>query len=410
MRIAGPGIASAAATILLIASAVPARAEDLIRLKSGVVVRGRIVVETDAAVTIELEPTVKVSYSRGQIATIVRGPAPVPDDAPKVPDPAKAEAGAVAGGAPAGVPQGPMNDLVVRVGPGGVPRRLPPVGLMPSRDFEFYLRRVAASQRKPMAQLSAEERQQALDLAIRDELLFQGALADGTLKDDYCRWYVTSIYKSARTRTPVDPQAATEADLLAYYQAHPEEFRMPVRVRLEVVELPADATDDERQRALAETRATPGAKRWNDAGWVEAGRQEPSEEFETGALRLKVGEMDLLQSATGMHLYRCSQREESGLQPFDAGKVRFALLNAKVRANEAVLEAEVGGDTGPGNVSEALLRKALEAGAAREAQCFLRIINTWLDKKGLRSGPENASPALLAELKRRFPVTVLVAQ
>jgi len=176
MRTAGSGLLALAALAALLALPSPLRAEDVIRLKSGIVLRGRIVAETDASVTIEVQPSVRVSYSRGQIASIVRDPsppAPAPPADPKAPKPAPCSSPAPAVAAPpppADVPQGPMADLVVRVGPGGVPRRLPPVGLMPRRDFEFYLRRVAVPLRKSPEQMTADERKRALDLAIRDDL------------------------------------------------------------------------------------------------------------------------------------------------------------------------------------------------------------------------------------------------
>jgi hypothetical protein len=203
-----------------------------------------------------------------------------------------------ASGTPAGgagyVHQGPLKDLVAKVGPGGVPRSLRPLGLLPSRDFGFHLKRIAVKSGKDAGALGPAERRQALDAAIRDELLFQGALADGILGDDYCRTRVIEAFKSHETKSGFDT----------------------------------------RDKSLEEIGA------------------------------------------------EVKRREEQ--------------LMAKVRGTHPGLPDE-----------EALFRSALEAGAAREAQVYLRIINTWLDRRKLPADPEKAPPELIEELKRRFPVEVV---
>jgi hypothetical protein len=74
--------------------------------------------------------------------------------------------------APAGnvfVEQGPLEDLLARVGRGGVPRR----------EFEYFLGRAAAAQGVAVENISAASRRALLEHAVKLETLFQAALEGG---------------------------------------------------------------------------------------------------------------------------------------------------------------------------------------------------------------------------------------
>ncbi len=170
---------------------------------------------------------------------------------------------------------------------------------------------------------------------IESEEDFQQALvSSGMEREDFLEQVRTNLLIQQVMGREVQPRIVVkEEDLRRYYQAHPEEFRLPVRLRLrEVVVLDADASPgeveelardlrqallegeegEERIAGLAEEgRTTP----WIDLGWVGPG--DLDRELEAAVFDLAEGEISPpVRARGGLHLIRVMERREAELQEF----------------------------------------------------------------------------------------------
>lgn len=361
---------------------------DEVELKNGSAFSGKIVAEDDTTVTVRLDQGGSLTFEKSQVAKIRRGEidqggGPSDDGTKTIEEPDGHQKAPAGPHTPrSGVEQGPLEDLVARVGPGGVTRK----------GFEVYLLIYARDHGKEAASL--EEKRQALEPAIVDEMIFQASLAEGALEDEHVRWSVTSVYKSDETVAKVDPREFTEEELRAYYDAHPEEFTKPAAVRLEGKRIGSE----EEEAAILEAmeRGETPAGGFDDQGWMELETPGPlSEDDRALLMALLVGEVSpVFEVFGGMKIvYRCAERREAVKKDFEEsrGRAKFLLLGEKT----SELGAGLGDD-------DAAYREALKKGVHRRPECRPYIINMYLDRK--KQTKEEAA----AELRSRFDVEVLL--
>lgn len=364
--------------LLMCLFAAPLLADEVI-LKNGSSFAGTITEETDTSVTIRMDSGA-MTFEKSRVERIVRaeGAAPAPD----VPSPAKT------------IEQGPLEDLVARVGPGGVTRS----------ELGVYLLIYARDHGKEAKTL--EEQREALEPAIEDELVFQAALADGALDDEYVRWSISSVYKSMETVAKVEPQEFTEGELRAYYDAHPDAFTTPAAVRLEGIRVDHLSEEELADAEAAMRRGETPASELTDSGWLEPTESAPvSKEDLAILLALKPGEVaPVVRALGGIHfLYRCTDRREGELKSFEEsrGRAKFLLAGEKVDEKSGELSKRFEGGAGA-TEEERIFRAALAAGVHRRPECRPYIVNAWLQKNNAKKGE------IAPELRKRFAVEVLL--
>ena len=289
--------------------------------------------------------------------------------------------------------QGPLEDLVARVGPGGVTRQ----------DFQVYLLIFARDHGKEAT--TPEERRQALEPAIVEEMIFQASLTEGALDDEHVRWSVTSVYKSDETVARVDPQEFTEDQIRAYYDAHPEEFTEPAAVRLEGKRIDSEEEEGAIIEALARGETPAGG--FSDQGWLELETQGPISENDRGILlALLVGEVSpVIEVFGGLKIvYRCAERRDARTKSFEEsrGRAKFLLLGEKVGDKAGELDSRLEREDPGGTAEDRLYREALKEGVHRRPECRPYIINMYLDRK------KQTKDEAAAELRARFDVEVLL--
>lgn len=373
--------------IVVLVLALPLIADE-VELKNGSAFSGKIVAEDDTTVSIRIDQGGTLTFEKSQVAKIRRGEMEQsggPSDGGTKPvelPPGQERKGPKPDLPASGVEQGPLEDLVVRVGPGGVT----------SQEFEVYLRIYARDH--GMEATTPEERRKALEPAIVDEMIFQAALAEGALYDEYVHWSVLSVYKSSETVEKVDPQDFTEEQLHAYFDAHPEEFTEPAAVRLEGKRIDSEEEEAAIVEALQRGETPPGG--FSDQGWLEPDTQGPiSDEARSALLGLGVGEVSSVIDVFGglRIVYRCAERREPRKKDFEEcrGRVKFLLLGEKA--------SELGEGLGD---DDAVYQEALKKGVHRRPECRPYIINMYLD------GRKQKKDEAAAELRSRFSVEVLL--
>jgi hypothetical protein len=294
------------------------------------------------------------------------------------------------------------DSLVARVGPGGVTRR----------EYDFWLLKTGNQVlHKPPRDFTAAERRQALDAAIDDELIFQGAVADGILDDSYIRWSITSLYKSRHVAGQMRPDEYTEQQIEDYYKAHPEEFTEPAQVQVSSLRFGPKTTKDDLDHALGEVRRESATADFvRSSVPIKKGHMEPFPgEVLNPLVDLEVNAISepIRDNFGTWYIFRIESKKKEELIPLDKarGKVKFALLNAEgQRRNKQLEDQAKAGAQSAETVDDALFRKAMDEGGAREVSTHLRIVNTYLAKRKIER------TELLAEMRRRFQVEVLIQE
>lgn len=394
------------AALVLVAGSILALADE-VELKSGDILTGRVVKEDEERVVLDRGGGNRIEVPRDQVKEVRK---PGGGDRSPADPPAGGEA-------PPGAPP-PAASLVARVGPGGVTRP----------ELNPYLARFG----RPEDWEYNDAWAKAIPLAIDDELLLQGAIADGILADGQVRAAVleafeTKIREGTRTLPPLSeeglgalsPEARErvrryyekrrrqeagsappipEAELRAYYEAHRDRFARPANVQFEFVGfrpgVPAADLEPRRDALVAKADAE-GA--WGLA--MQAATKGgafmllPRETVDALA-DYPVGQVSpvLALPAGGCVLLRARKRVEARTLPFEEAKdeIRAAIL--------------AGGGAGgsPAAEEETRFQAALRAGVPREPQIRRRIVDAWLKKTGL------SSEAALPDLRNRFPVQILL--
>ncbi len=294
------------------------------------------------------------------------------------------------------IPQGPLENLVAKVGPGGVTKG----------DYDFQLLKLANSKGKKIDALSKEERKTAFDTAIEEELVFQGALADGALKDDYICWMIISQHKSDSTTAKINPEAFTEEELQKFYKANPKKFTTPAEVHAEGMKFPTES-DEEIKKVIKQAAEKPdAAKGWVDVGWIKEGNVGGglTPDVCDQIVKLKKGQVSGIIFDKAMRMkcvFRAVERTEGQLLTYEEakGKIKFELIGVKQEEMQKKLVAQ-SGKKGMSE-DEILLNAGLQAGTHRFITIRNYIIPAYLAKK------KGTREQVLPDLKKRFKVEIL---
>lgn len=297
------------------------------------------------------------------------------------------------------VPQIPSNELVAIIGQGGLTKS----------EYDFYLLRLANRSGKNVKSLSAEERKNALNEGLDDEILFQAALSEGALNDSYIRFMMSSLFRSKETVSPIRPDQFKDTELRAYYDAHQKEFAEPAESHIKGAKFNSKANASNFIKTLKQSKDPASSPELNDLGWVSEGKQmvELPAELSNKVAKLKKGQISEPLSASFSkdicYVFICTEQKEARLVPYEEakGKIKFALLNQKQKENYEILLKKMGFDPQKISEEDALFLSALNRGLHRDISVRQRCINTYVAKKKAKR------EQLLPELKKKYPVKLL---
>lgn len=150
-----------------------------------------------------------------------------------------------------------------------------------------------------------------------DEALAEGAITTEELREQTRRELTVEEYFSRQVFARV---AVTDADVEAYYKAHPQEFAHPAEVHAEQIlvsdqdtarKVQAELKKGGRFEELARKYSiSPDAKVGGDLGWFSAGQM--PEVFDQTCFALKAGQTsDVVASPYGYHLFKVLEKREA---------------------------------------------------------------------------------------------------
>lgn len=348
---------------------------DEVVLKNGSAFEGRIVEETKDRISIDIGSGI-LKFEKSTVARITR-------DAEAPADPAPEPMG------PSGIPQALEGELVANVGPGGVTRKE-----LADRVYGYTRGDSGLDDLSPM------EAQVYLDPLVDDELLFQGAIADGVFDDPAVRRRLCEVQLSAQG---VDTRlvGGSDADLKAWYNAHRDELIEAKRLFVRGAKIEDFATfttdwDLERFRDhVARLKAAgPNDKVWDAEGWVGRDEEFMGPRTYTMLKNVRKGDWsnDIVCDDQCVWVFKVFEREDAEAPPpFEKCRDRVRMLMAA----EVAKAVEAG-------TTEETFRAALAAGLHRNSYLRAFVIETYVTKR-------KASRAdLLTEMRERFRVTVLL--
>lgn len=393
------------AVALACSIALPAHADKVV-LKNGHTLEGKITRETDQELSLQTKDGL-MTLAKKLVKEILRTAA----DA----TPASSKGGKT-GGATSGpaavrsatadlalIPR--LDDPVARVGAGGISRR----------EFEIYLTRRAREAEQDVAALNTSDRREVLQQAIEDEIVYQCALEDGMLRDEYVRDRIVQAFRSRNTTAQIDPRTFTEEELRAYYDAHPETFTIPAAVNLEYLEFERDTPIADLERSVATARTEPTTlSGWKPGGWLKPGDQIVLALPELAeVLRLPVGGVSnpIKNMSGNPTIFRVKEKEEPRLPDFAdiREKVRFHLIGQKQQELERGLSQSLAQTDDGLDENERLFRAALQAGQARDFMLRKYIINAYLARLGHDPSLKDTKPReeVMPPLRARCVVEII---
>lgn len=362
---------------------------DVLTLVSGRVYEGEVMIETKESIVFRTDNTF-MTIPRREIESLVRSSAPAPVEQPR-----RAPSAPRRFVATIYVPQGPLTDLVVRVGSGGVTRS----------EYAKFLQQEARAAGKSVSELSGEERRRALERAIEEEMLFQGALVAGLHNTTSLRQALIASCRERHTAGRVKPDDVSEGELRAYYEAHKESFVKPPGVRVKMRRFGPGVPRPEIAAAWEAARTNPvEATGWKEFGWVRPGTEieqlmRADVEY---LLTLQSNEVSkLITDAFGTSfMFWVVEREEREARAYE--DVREEILKRVIQERRERLEAEFAREMeaqrGPLSMDDAIFQRALEEGIHREEALRRQLIELYLSTKNV------SRDHLLADLRAMFPV------
>ena len=300
------------------------------------------------------------------------------------------------------IPHRSSDNLVARVGSsGGVTQaELRPYLLIAMRD----------SGKASIEELTEAERRQALTHAVEDEMIFLEAVKAGVLEDSYMKWRIAETYRSRETAGRIHPELYAESELLAYYNAHPEEFMEPAKLKLKALEFYPDTPTSETNQILEKAKSDPNSvENWKDFGWVDVGYEPIKNIFDDheAIFGMQKGAVSGIHKSSThvLYIFWAEDRKEAEPIPFEKarGKVKFAMVNAESQDLNTKLTSGLRGQdkTGDTEEEELLFQKAVREGMHRSPDIRQAIIAHYLSME------KTTRDDILRILRERYRVQIL---
>ena len=191
-------------------------------------------------------------------------------------------------------------------------------------------------------------------MGIPDEATFEAALRNANMTiEDYRDRTSRSIKANQVIQREVNPKINVEDEFLQrYYREHPDEFRIPARVRVRELVVPSEGAPGPETRAAAEAlrqaivdgeTMEAAAERLGsdrvtgpvDLGWVEPGELAPG--LDTAVWALPQGGLSAaVEGRGGLHLLEVEERVESSLKPYTEVKPEIEARERERRHDEVL--------------------------------------------------------------------------
>lgn len=209
---------------------------------------------------------------------------------------------------------------------------------------------------------SREERLEALDVLLEEEVLFQEALKRGLYHDSKVRKILTNLLLREEVYSQVKADDIAEEDLKAYYEAHKDEFVTPEKVQVrrillrssderdpaktmaEAAQIRAELKRDPRLFSELATKRSDGPyrRRGGDLGFVSReGKPGVDAEVIERAFGMQINEIsEPFELAGAVHILQLVNRRERTERSFDQMKGSVVRM-VKQERHEALKDAYI---------------------------------------------------------------------
>ena len=141
------------------------------------------------------------------------------------------------------------------------------------KDFDKALERVKSAVGN--RELTDEDKKAALNELVDYELFFQEGMKQGLFNDDFIKRRVITNVMQKDVWDKANAMTYTDEEIKAYYDAHQEEFKEPVRVHAShiLIKLAPNATDAQKKAARAKADEVFARVKKTPAKWLEISKQ-----------------------------------------------------------------------------------------------------------------------------------------
>ena len=202
-------------------------------------------------------------------------------------------------------------------------------------------------------ELTDEDKKAALNELVEYELFFQEGMKQGLFNDDFIKRRVITNVMQKDVWDKANAMTYTDEEIKAYYDAHQEEFKEPVRVHAShiLIKLAPNATDAQKKAArtkadevLARVKKTPAkwleiSKQYSDVPTRDQGgdlgffsRDRTPKPFGDAAFAARAGDIvGPIETNFGYHIILVGEKKSEEVMDFNKAKakVRMRLITAK---------------------------------------------------------------------------------
>ena len=141
------------------------------------------------------------------------------------------------------------------------------------KDFDKALGRMKSAVGN--RELTDEDKKAALNELVDYELFFQEGMKQGLFNDDFIKRRVITNVMQKDVWDKANAMTYTDAEIKAYYDAHRDEFKEPVRVHAShiLIKLAPNATDAQKKAAKAKADEVFARVKKTPAKWLEISKQ-----------------------------------------------------------------------------------------------------------------------------------------
>ena len=219
------------------------------------------------------------------------------------------------------------------------------------KEFDKALERMKSSVGN--RELTGEDKKSALNELVDYELFFQEGMKQGLFNDDFIKRRVITNVLQKDVWDKANAMTYTDEEIKAYYDAHQDEFKEPVKVHAShiLIKLAPNATEAQKKAAKAKADEVLALAKKTPAKWLEISKQysdvptrdrggdlgffsrdHTPQQFGDAAFDASAGDIvGPIETNFGYHIIRVEEKKDEGVMDFNKAKAkaRMSLITSR---------------------------------------------------------------------------------